>query len=124
MVSNPYETYKQQSVMTMTPGQMLITVYNELIKQMQFTLISFEKNDLAGINNYLIKAQQALGLLRGALNSEYGISNDLDALYEYFNHVLVNTNIKKDASELPAVIDMVTELRDAFAEADKKAQVS
>ena len=32
MARNPYESYKKQSIMTMTPGDMLITLYDEILK--------------------------------------------------------------------------------------------
>ena len=34
MAFNPYQKYQQQSVMTMTPGEMLTRLYDELIKQL------------------------------------------------------------------------------------------
>ena len=33
MPVNPYQKYQQQSVMTMTQGEMLTKLYNEIIKQ-------------------------------------------------------------------------------------------
>ena len=45
MGQNPYQKYQQQSIMTMTQGEMLIKLYDEVIKQLnavkQFNL---EKN--------------------------------------------------------------------------------
>lgn len=34
MALNPYQKYQQQSVMTMTPGEMLTRLFDELIKQL------------------------------------------------------------------------------------------
>ncbi len=122
MTASPYQTYKQQSVMTMTSGQILLLVYNELIKQLSMALVAFEKNDIPEINRSLQKSQHILHELQNTLNFDYSISNNINALYDYFNSVIFNANVKKDASELPTVIEMVTELKDAFTEAEKRSR--
>lgn len=122
MTMNPYETYKQQSVLTMTPGQMLIAVYDELIKQLSIATIAFEKNDIAEINRSLQKAQRIINELRSTLNFDYEISKNLADIYNFFNRAIMNANVKKDPTDLKDVLQMVTELRDTFAEADKRTR--
>ncbi|MGI5986497.1 MAG: flagellar export chaperone FliS [Clostridiales bacterium] len=118
-MTNPYQTYKQQAVMTMTPGQMLLAVFDELIKQLSLSQIAFEKNDIPEINRSLQKSQHIINELKGTLNFEYDISNNLSDMYNYFNYAIMNANIKKDASIIADILQMVTELRDTFSEADK-----
>ena len=122
MMTNPYETYKQQSVMTMTSGQILLLVYNELIKQLSLAQKAFGKNDIVEINRTLQKSQNLIRELQSTLNFDYGISNDLNSIYSFFYTVTLNANIKKDASELQMLIDMIAELKDTFAEAEKLAR--
>ena len=119
MMTNPYQIYKQQSVMTMTPGQMLIAVFDELIKQLNISLIAFEKKDIPEINRSLQKSQHIINELKGTLNFDYSISNNLNDIYNYFYRVIINANVKKDASEISDILKMITELRDTFSEADK-----
>ena len=122
MTNNPYAAYKQQSVMTMTPGQMLIAVYDELIKQLNIAIISFEKNDIYEINRSLVKSQLIITELRSTLNFDYEISKNLDDIYNFLNRAIMNANIKKDSSELNDVLQIVQELRDAFFQADKSTR--
>lgn len=119
MNANPYQTYKQQSVLTMTPGQILLSVYDELIKQINFAKLGFQDNDMMVINRSLQKSQKIVRVLQNTLNFDYSVSNNLNDLYDYFNFVFLNINMKKDASGLDDVLSMVVELREAFAEADK-----
>ncbi len=119
MNANPYQTYKQQSVLTMTPGQVLLYVYDELIKQINFAKLGFEDNDINLINRSLQKSQKIIHVLQSTLNYDYSISNNLYDLYDYFNFVLINSNMKKDTDGLDDVLSMVVELRKTFAEADK-----
>ena len=123
MITNPYDTYKQQSVMTMTSGQMLIMVYNELIKQLSLAQQAFTQKDISGVNRYLQKSQKLIRALKGTLNFDYSISENLNNLYDFFLSAVLNANVKKDPSELQTLIEMITELRDTFTEADKLARV-
>jgi len=122
MTRNPYAAYKQQSVMTMTPGQMLIAVFDELIKQLKIAQISFEDNNLSEINRCLLKAQKIITELRTTLNFDYEISKNLNDIYNFLNRAIINANVKKDPSELDDVLQIVTELRDAFSEAEKSTR--
>jgi len=122
MMTNPYETYKQQSVMTMTSGQILLLVYNELIKQLSMAQKAFEKNDIPEINRSLQKSQAIICELKGTLNFDYSISTDLNNLYDFFYSAVLYANTKKDASELPSLIEMATDMRTTFAEAERMAR--
>jgi flagellar protein FliS len=122
MMTNPYEIYKHQSVMTMTSGQILLLVYNELIKQLSLAQKAFEKNDIPEINRSLQKAQVIIRELKGTLNFDYSISSDLNNLYDFFYTAVLNANMKKDASALPSIIEMANEMRSTFAEAEKLAR--
>ncbi len=122
MMTNPYDTYKQQSVKTMTSGQMLVLVYNELIKQLSLAQQAFTNNDISEINRSLQKSQVIIHELKGTLNFDYSISNNLNDLYDYFNSVILNANIKKDSSELQRIIEMASELKDTFTEAERLAR--
>lgn len=121
-MTNPYDTYKQQSVKTMTSGQMLVLVYNELIKQLSLAQQAFTNNDISEINRSLQKSQVIIHELKGTLNFDYSISNNLNDLYDYFNSVILNANIKKDSSELQRIIEMASELKDTFTEAERLAR--
>lgn len=108
--------------MTMTQGQMLTTVYDELIKQLNMALLAFEKNSIPEINRSLQKSQHIINELKGALNFEYSISNDLNDIYNFFNRAIINSNVKKDSSDISDILQMVTELRNVFSEADRMSR--
>ena len=106
MPVNPYQQYQRQSVMTMTQGEMLTKLYDEVIKQMSGAKICLTEKDLSGVNN--------------ALQNE--ISGNLDALYDFFIERTVQANLKKDAAMLDEIIPMIEDLRDTFVQADRNAR--
>ncbi|MFZ2537501.1 MAG: flagellar export chaperone FliS [Oscillospiraceae bacterium] len=123
MAINPYERYKQQSVMTMTQGEMLIKLWDETLKQLSSGVIFIEKKDFSQSNKALQKAQQIINHLRATLNFKYEMSNDLDALYEFFISKIVEANIQKASNPIEEILPMITELRDSFAQAERSARM-
>ena len=70
----------------------------------------------------LMRAQVAVGSLRGALRRDAApeLVDQLDALYAFVLDRLVWANLHKDASELPDLRRVLDVLREAFAEAARK----
>lgn len=119
MPVNPYEKYKQQSVMTMTQGEMLVKLYEETVKQLSGAVIYIQDKDYVRANQSLQKSQKILKHLKSTLNYKYEVSNNLADLYDFFIRKIVEANIKKDSAPLIDVIPMVDELRDTFGKADR-----
>ena len=122
MPVNPYQQYQRQSVMTMTQGEMLTKLYDEVIKQMSGAKICLTEKDLSGVNNALQKAQRILFYLKSTLDFKYEISGNLDALYDFFIERIVQANLKKDAAMLDEIIPMIEVLRDTFVQGDRNAR--
>lgn len=122
MVNNLYKTYKQQSVMTMTSGDLLIALYDGMLKELGQARNSFRRNNYTDINRDLKKVQLMLGHLKSTLDFEYEVSNNLNALYDYFLDVVKKANLKKDPTGLDEVTQMIAELRDTFYQAYKKTR--
>jgi flagellar secretion chaperone FliS len=75
--------------------------------------------DPESANRELQRAQDILTELRVTLDVARGgqIAANLAALYDFCLEQLLDANIRKDASELPAVRSVVAGLRDAWATA-------
>ena len=80
MQRNPYQAYQQQSVMTMTQGEMLLKLYDETIKQLSAAEIFMGEGSIEKTNQALQKAQKIVNHLRATLDFQYEISNQLAAL--------------------------------------------
>lgn len=122
MVNNLYKTYKQQSVMTMTSGDLLIALYDGMLKELGQAKNAFDHNNYSDINRDLKKVQLMLGHLKNTLDFEYEISNNLNALYDYFLDTVKKANLRKDPAELDEITQMIAELRDTFYQAYKKTR--
>lgn len=122
MPVNPYQKYQQQSVMTMTPGEMLLKLYDEVITQLSAVRQFNDEKDVPAANAALKKAQRIITYLNQTLDFQYEISGSLSALYDYFLRRLVEANIHKDNGPIDEVLPMIQELRETFAQADKNSR--
>lgn len=119
MYRHQYQTYRQQSVMTMTQGEMLKRLYDEIITQLNAATIYIKEKEISKTNEALKKSQKIFYHLKGSLDFQYEVSNNLNALYDFFIEQTIQANVKKDATPLADVIEMVTDLRDTFVQADR-----
>ena len=124
MKKNPYQSYKQQSILTMTPSEMLTALYDGLLKELARAQNGFAAKDYSQVNQSLQKVQLILRHLQNTLDFQYEISNNLYALYDYFLHTALQANLKKDPTELDSIIEMIHELRDTYIQADKKSRLA
>lgn len=123
-MQNPYAKYKEQSVMTMTQGDMLKLLYEEIISRLNKAVICIGEKDIAGRNEHLKKARAIVTHLSTTLDPQYEVSKGLSSLYEYFSYTIVQANIKNDAEQIQEILPMVEELKDAFAQADRQVRMS
>lgn len=121
--SNPYQQYKEQSLSTMAPGEILVKLYDETIKQMRIAELGIEKNDLGSLNKALNRAQAILATLEDSLNNDYEVSANLRNLYVFIAKQLLEANVKKDTSYIKECIPLVRELRDSFDQAEKLSRI-
>lgn len=119
MQRNPYASYKKQSVMTMTPGEMLLTLYDEILKELATAKRGIEQKNYTEVNRALQKSQRILNHLKTTLDFKYDISKNLNSLYDYFISRIVSANMKKDVSLLDEISPMIAELRETYSQADK-----
>ncbi|MEK3704950.1 flagellar export chaperone FliS [Paenibacillus sp. FSL R7-0198] len=122
MITSPYEKYKQSSVQTSTPGQLVIMLYDGAIRFTKIGLEGIETRDYFKANVNLSKAQTIISELMSTLNRTYPVAENLFSLYEYMNYLLIQTNIKKDVRHGEEVLGYLQELRETWAVASKQAQ--
>lgn len=124
MALNSYASrYTQQSVLTMTQGEMVVKLYAEVEKQLSLAAAGIKDGDIAGTNRCLQKSQRILRHLMGTLDMNIELSHNLYSLYDYFIRRTIDANVKKDVKAIEEILPMVHELKDAFAQAEKLSRI-
>lgn len=117
---NPYENYQKQMVTTMTQGDMLLKLYDEVIKQIDIARVAIGTKKISEMDAALTKAQKIIQYLRSTLDHRYSISSNLGKLYDFFGTQLVMANVKKDVKALDDIEPLITDLRNTFDQCDKQ----
>ena len=122
MANSAAEAYKKQQVMTATPEALTLMLYNGCLKFIKEGVEALEERNYEASNISLQKAQNIISEFRVTLNMEYEISHQLMPLYNYAYDRLVEGNVKSDPAIIQEATDIITELRDAWAQAMKTAR--
>ena len=116
-----YQQYKQQSVGSMTPGELLLLLYDELVKRATMASISLDKEDFPAFEAAVDRCTDIVNYLDETLDRQYPISQDLSRMYEYFTYQLGRIKIGRNKKELEQLRPMLAEMRDAFHTAERNA---
>ena len=119
---NAAEAYKRQQVLTATPEALTLMLYNGALRFMTEGREAIERKDYEEANISLQKAQNIITEFRVTLNMDYEIAHQLLPLYNYVYDRLVEANMQSDLAKLDEAKTIITELRDAWAQAMKKAR--
>jgi flagellar protein FliS len=124
MVASAYaQTYRSTAVLTASPGQLVLMLYDGVLKALAITRDAFnhpptDPRRIETINHQLLKAQMIIAELQGGLNLDAGgeFAATLHRLYDYHNRRLLEANLRKQVEPVVEVERLVRELRDAWAE--------
>lgn len=114
-----YQQYKAQSINTMTPGELLMLLYDELIKRLARAEIALKSQNYEVFDESIIRCREILRYLDDTLDMQYPISHDLHRLYDFFSYELSRVQVGRNEKVLAEVKPRLTDLRDTFRQAQK-----
>ncbi len=119
MTAQAYDQYQKTSMDTLTPGRLLLMLYDGAIKNISIAREAIENKDVNTAHLNIVIAQKIMVELMTTLNMEYSIAENLYALYEYMYNQLVAANVKKDVALLMEVQEFLCDLRQTWDQAIK-----
>jgi flagellar biosynthetic protein FliS len=117
--ANVYDQYRRTKVETLTPGKLLLMLYDGALNNISQAREAIAARDIARAHQHIIKTQDIMMELMATLNMDYAISTNLYRLYDYLHQRLVDCNINKDPAVLDEVEAMLNDLRQTWDEAIK-----
>lgn len=121
MEARGYNKYKEQTINSMTPGELLLLLYDELVKRCTLAHISLGKKDYPVFEEAIQRCIDIIKYLDKTLDHSYPISRELARMYEYFIYTLGRVKIGHNQKLLDHVRPMLTDLRDTFRQAEKES---
>lgn len=114
-----YEQYKQNAVMTMTPGEMLLLLYDEMLKRLTRAEIALEKEDYELFGASIKRCKEIVIFLKKSLDYRYGISRELRRMYDFFFVELSRIEVGRRKDVIEELKPLVKDLREAFEQAGR-----
>lgn len=121
LITSPYDKYRQSSVQTSNPAQLVLMLYDGAIRFVKAGVEGIRNSDLQKANDNFGKAQTIMSELMSTLDHSYDISKNLYALYDYMNVLLIQSNVKKDVEPSVEALGYLVDLRETWLEASKLA---
>ena len=117
-----YQGYKEQGINEMSQGELLLLLYDELVKRLLRAGLALDKEDYPLFEVSVDRGLDIVRYLDDTLDMRYPISRNLNRLYDYFSYELNRVKAGRNRKELERVRVMAAELRDTFREAEKTAR--
>ncbi len=117
MTNNPYAKIKQNSILTASPQELTLMLYNGAIKFANQAVEAIDVGDIQTAHNKIIRVDDIVLEFMASLNHDYEVSESMELLYDYMHRRLIEANMLKDKDILVEVTEMLREFRDTWKEA-------
>ena len=121
-------TYQQTDVLTASPMQLVLMLYDECLRTLEKAEKAFQingPNRIEAVGKNLLHAQDVITELAISLDMERGgeIAQNLHRLYDFsINHISM-ANVQQKVQPVRDVISIMTELKEAWQEVAKQEPV-
>ncbi|MCI8556232.1 MAG: flagellar export chaperone FliS [Lachnospiraceae bacterium] len=119
MNANGYQQYKTQSVNTMTASEMLLLLFDELVKRLTRAELALEVEDAELFEQSVNRSREIVQYLKTTLDRQYPISRELSIMYDFFIYELSRISAGRNPKVIQELKELVEELREAFREASR-----
>ena len=110
--------YVSDSVQTMSPGHLIVALYDRILLDLERALAGMADADLYAVHTALMHGQAIVFELLTSLDlSQWPGGASLAAVYRHVQDQLVEANVNKEPAPVLACREMVLPLRDAWREA-------
>lgn len=118
LASTAYGNYKNQAIQTLTPGELIILLYEEASLRISRAILHIKNKRIEDAHKNIIKAENIIAYLTEILDINYPIADEILPLYEFITKRLVEANLSKDISLLEDAKDIINQMKDMWKEAD------
>jgi len=121
MQNNAYAQYNRNKIMTASPQELTLMLYDGAIKFCNIAIAGVEENDIQKAHNNIMKVQAIIEEFQMTLDFKYPVANDFNNVYNYIMKRLRDANMTKDKEILEEVSGHLHTMRDTWKEAMKLA---
>ena len=113
---NAYAQYNNSKVLSASPGELTLMLYDGMIRFCNLAEVAVEKKDIAKAHTNIMKMQRIIDYLRQTLDMNYPVAEDFERMYIYLSQRMVEANMKKDLEILQEINGHLHAIRDNWKE--------
>lgn len=114
-----YAAYANSKIMTATPAELTLMLYEGAIKFCNIAIMGIEEKDIEKTHNNIKKVENIITEFQVTLDHKYPVADDFDNVYKYLKDRLLEANVKKDKDILEEVLEHLRTMRDTWKEVMK-----
>jgi flagellar protein FliS len=113
---SPTAAYRDASVLTASPGQLVVMLYDGAERFLRQARHAMQEGDLARANNRMQRAEAIIDELQATLNFDAGeVAERLRAIYLFCRRHLSEARLERDPERIGEVLGLLGDLREAWA---------
>ena len=120
---NAYAQYNNSKILTASPAELTLMLYDGAIKFANIAVMGMEQNDIQKAHNNIIRVQRIIEEFRNTLDRKYPVAEDFDRIYVYLLKRLYEANVKKDKEIMEEVLTHLRSMRDTWIQVMKANKV-
>lgn len=114
MPKNPYAQYNNNKIMTASPQELTLMLYDGAIKFNNIAMSAIDNKDIQTAHTNIMKVQRIIEEFQTTLDFKYPVANDFNNVYNYIMGRLREANITKDKEILEEVSTHLHTMRDTW----------
>lgn len=122
MANNAYSQYANNKILTASPAELTLMLYEGAIKFCNIAIMAIENKDIQKAHNNIMRVQRIIEEFQITLDFKYPIANDFNNVYNYLMDRLREANMKKDKEILEEVNNHIRTMRDTWKEVMRLAK--
>lgn len=116
-----YAAYGNNRILTASPAELTLMLYEGAIKFCNIAIVAIEKNDVEKAHNNIIKVENIITEFQATLDHKFAVADDFENVYQYLRQRLLQANLKKDKEILEEVLVHLRTMHDTWKEVMKQA---
>lgn len=113
---NAYAAYNRNKVLTASPAELTLMLYDGAIKFVNIAIAGIENNDIQKAHTNIVKTEKIIEEFMRTLDEKYPVAKDFENVYVYLLTRLHEANIMKDKEILAEVLEHLRGMRDTWKE--------
>ncbi|WP_302766240.1 flagellar export chaperone FliS [Roseburia inulinivorans] len=116
LANQGYAAYANNKIMTASPAELTLMLYEGAIKFANLAVAGIEENDIQKAHTNIMKVERIIEEFQATLNHKYPVAKDFDNVYNYLLIRLKEANVKKDKEIMEEVLKHLRTMRDTWKE--------